>query len=267
MSAATRRLSIRTPKAWATLSAALLLPLVVIDGGVAAGPAAASAICWVGPAVVRGNVWLLADSFGSRVATRSFSYGRAGDQPFFGSWDAFSVDSAPGVVRGTTWYLRRSQSGGPADITFTYGRVGDIHVVGDWNGDGTVTPGVVRGNTWYLRNSNSSGPADVTFTFNAPGIPTVYDILGQPTSVATFNAGTWSVRTEKTTGPADFTLHFGQAGDLPLGGGYYLPAPDCTSPSLALVRANIWHIDAPGHNLDGNFPYGRVGDRFLSQHY
>ena len=267
MTAATRRLSIRTPKAWAAVSAALLLPLVVIDGGVTASPAAASAICWAGPAVVRGNVWFLAPGYGSRFATSSFSYGRAGDQPFFGHWDGFSVNSAPGVVRGATWYLRRSQSSGPADITFTYGRVGDIHVVGDWNNDGVDTPGVVRGNTWYLRNSNTAGPADVTFTFNAAGIPTVYSQLGLPTMVATFNAGTWSVRAEQTTGPADFTQHFGQVGDFPVGGGFYLPAPDCTSPSLALVRGNIWHVDANGASQDATFPYGRIGDRFLSQHY
>ena len=269
MTAATRRLSSRAPKAWAAVSAALLLPLVVIDGGVTASPASASAICWAGPAVVRGNSWLLGGAYhsgGSQVATRSFSYGRAGDQPFFGQWDSRSVSSAPGVVRGATWYLRRTQSSGPANITFTYGRIGDIHVVGDWNGDGIDTPGVVRGNTWYLRNSNTPGPADVTFTFNAAGTPTVYHLLGQPTAVATFNAGTWSVRTEQTTGPADFTARWGQAGDFPLGGGFYVSDPDCTSPSLGYVRSNGWHISGD-QNAPTTFGYGRPGDRFLSQHY
>jgi hypothetical protein len=270
MTAATRRLSARTPTAWGALTAALLFPLVLVDGGVAASPASASAICWAGPAVVRGNLWLLGGAYhsgGSQHAARSFSYGRAGDQSFFGRWDLNSASSAPGVVRGATWYLRRSQSSGPADITFTYGRPGDIHVVGDWNGDGIDTPGVVRGNTWYLRNSNTSGPADVTFTFNAPGTPTVYYLLGQPTAMATFNAGTWSVRTEQTNGPADFTVHWGQAGDTPLVGGFYVAAPDCTSPSVAVVRGNVWHVDGNAPGQETAFGYGRAGDRFVSQHY
>jgi hypothetical protein len=249
------------------IAAALLTPALVVGGTVLASPASALPTCWIGPAVVRGNLWLLADTgYGpqTHVATRSFSYGRAGDQPFFGAWNIHSGSSSPGVVRGATWYLRLSQSSGPADITFTYGRPGDIHVIGDWNGDGIDTPGVVRGNTWYLRNSNTSGPADVTFTFNAPGIPTTWTgPEGGPTAVATFNAGTWSVRKEQTSGPADFTQQFGQAGDIPLVNGDYIPAPDCTSPSLAFVRANIWHISDQGGQV--TFSYGRVGDRFLAQ--
>ncbi len=269
MTALTRRPSIRTPKTWAALSAALLLPLLVIDGGVTASSASASAVCWVGPAAVRGNSWYLGSVYrtaSSLVATHGFAYGRSGDQPFFGHWDAFSANSAPGVVRGATWYLRRTQSAGPADITFTYGRVGDIHVVGDWNDDGIDTPGVIRGNTWYLRNSNTSGPADVTFTFTAPGTPTVYDLLGQPTAVATFDAGTWYVRTQQTSGPASFTLHWGQAGDLPIGGGEYVSDPDCTSPSLAVTRGNSWHISGD-QSAPTTFTFGRSTDRFLSQHY
>jgi hypothetical protein len=251
------------------IAAALLTPALVVGGTVLASPASALPTCWIGPAVVRGNLWLLADTgYGpqTHVATRSFSYGRAGDQPFFGAWNIHSGSSSPGVVRGATWYLRLSQSSGPADITFTYGRPGDIHVIGDWNGDGIDTPGVVRGNTWYLRNSNTSGPADVTFTFNATGTPTVYYLFGQPTAVATFNAGTWSVRTEQTTGGADFTINYGQAGDTPLGGGLYVAAPDCTSPSVAVVRGNAWHIDGNG-SPDTTFTFGRATDHFLAQHY
>jgi hypothetical protein len=251
-------------------AAVLLVPAVVVGGTVLASPASAVPGCWVGPAVVRGNAWYV-NNFGYRNATsivagQGFSYGRAGDEPFFGHWDAASVQSAPGVVRGATWYLRRTRTSGPANITFTYGRPGDIHVVGDWNGDGIDTPGVVRGNTWYLRNSNTSGPADVTFTFNATGTPTVYYLFGQPTAVATFNAGTWSVRTEQTTGGADFTINYGQAGDTPLGGGLYVAAPDCTSPSVAVVRGNAWHIDGNG-SPDTTFTFGRATDHFLAQHY
>ncbi len=259
----------------------LLLPLVaVIGGGAIASPAWASPSCWAGPAVVRGNLWLLGDGYqpsGSEVASRSFSYGRVGDQPFFGRWDSRSANSAPGVVRGATWYLRRTQSSGVADMTFTYGRVGDIHVVGDWNGDGVDTPGVVRGKTWYLRNSNTAGPANVTFTFNAPGVPTVFRLFAPtsntqvagPTEVATFDAGTWYVRSLQTTGPADYTVHYGQAGDFPLGGGDYIQSPDCTSPSVAVVRGNVWHLSSGSNtnNPDWVFSYGRAGDRFLSQHY
>jgi hypothetical protein len=239
----------------------LLVPLLAVAEGSAAS---AAPICWAGPAVVRGNLWLLGSGYGTQTASRSFGYGRAGDRPFFGHWDARSALSAPGVVRGRTWLLRRSQSSGVANITFTYGREGDIPIVGDWNGDGIDTPGVVRGTTWYLRNHNSGGVADITFTFNAPGSPTTYGNLGGPPLVATFDAGTWHVRRQYTTGGADFTQQWGQAGDIPLEAGFYLQ--DCTSTYLAVVRGNVWHIGFPGGNRVA-FGYGRAGDIFLTQHY
>lgn len=264
--ASLRRLGRRFRLRRSPLIGALLLPLVVVvDGGAVSTPAQASPSCWVGAAVVRGNAWYLAPNYGTGVATRSFGYGTTGDVPFFGHWDGKAAQSAPGVVRGRTWYLRRSQTSGPAEIAFAYGRTGDIPVVGDWNGDGIDTPGVVRGRTWYLRNSNTPGPADVSFTFNAPGTPTVEFGLGYTWAV-TFDAGTWYVRQLQTSGPANFTEHFGQAGDIPLAGGLYIPAPDCTSPSFAVVRGNVWHISGNG-GPDAVFGFGHPGDRFLGQHY
>jgi hypothetical protein len=229
-----------------------------------AGSSAASAapVCWAGPAVVRGNLWLLGSGYYTQSAQRSFSYGRAGDHPFFGRWDVGSVSSAPGMVRGATWLLRRSQSSGAADLTFTYGRVGDIPVVGDWDGDGIDTPGVVRGTTWYLRNKNSGGLADVTFTFDVPGSPTAYPNFGGPSGVATFDAGTWYVRFAHTTGPAERTEQWGQAGDIPIEPGFHVGNPDCISAGLAVVRGNVWHI-----TRSTDFGYGQVGDFFLTQHY
>jgi hypothetical protein len=230
-----------------------------------AAPARAAPVCWAGPAVVRGNLWLLGNGYTSQRAARSFAYGRAGDHPFFGHWDGRSVQSAPGVVRGATWLLRRSQTGGPADLSFTYGRVGDVPVVGDWNGDGIDTPGVVRGTTWFLRNRNNGGPADVTFTFDAVGSPTTFAQLGGPTWVAAFDAGAWHVRQSQTSGPADFTVQFGQAGDIPLGGGFFVQNPDCTSPSLGVVTdGNVWRLGDAQRAVQ--FGFGHAGDTFLSQH-
>lgn len=247
------------------LTLALAAPLAVVTATVAASPASAVPACWIGPAAVRGNVWYLGVGYaapGNRVATSSFGYGLASDQPFFGHWDQRSSIDAPGVVRGATWFLRRTQTSGPADITFNYGRPGDIHVVGDWNNDGITTPGVVRGQTWYLRNSNTGGNADVVLTFTAPGSPVVSQTFGQGSEIGTFDAGTWYFRNTLTSGPATSTVSFGQAGDIPLGYGNYAPAPDCTSPSLAFVRGNVWHVsNNAGGEWTGSF--GRVGDHFL----
>jgi hypothetical protein len=254
------------------IAATLLSPLFVVAGravpkgvtGKVVAPEAVVSVpaCWTGPAVVRGNRWLLGSGYASQPARRSFTYGLPGDHPFFRHWGARSVSSAPGVVRGgRTWLLRRSQSGGPADITFTYGRTGDIPVVGDWDGDGIDTPGVVRGTTWYLRNHNSSGPAEVTFTFDAPGAPTSFPSFGGPTGVATFDAGTWYVRFQHTTGPPELSKGWGHAGDIPIEPGYHIGNPDCTSPGLAVVRGNVWHITG-----GTPFGFGRVGDLFLTQH-
>jgi hypothetical protein len=244
----------------------LLAPLLVVLGAVSTiTTAGASAICWAGPAVVRGNLWLLGNQYANQAASRSFSFGRAGDHPFFGHWDAHAVNSAPGVVRGRTWYLRNTQTTGPANLTFVYGQLGDIPLMGDWNGDGTDTPGVVRGHTWDLRTSNSGGPADITFTFNAPGIPVYTPWVGEAPHPTTFDAGTWYQRNTETSGPADSTYSFGRVGDLPVGVGFFVQNPDCVSPSTTVVRGNSWLINQGANGY--SFSFGRPGDTFLSQHY
>jgi hypothetical protein len=146
----------------------LLAPLLVVLGAVGtATTVGASAICWAGPAVVRGNLWLLGNQYTSQSASRSFSFGRAGDHPFFGHWDAHAVDSATGVVRGHTWYLRNSNSGGPADITFTFNAPG-IPVYTPWVGE-APHPTTFDAGTWYQRNTETSGPADSTYSFGRVG--------------------------------------------------------------------------------------------------
>jgi hypothetical protein len=55
-------------------------------------------------------------------------YGRIGDFPVVGDWDANQAETV-GVVRDRTWLLRNTNSGGSANITFGYGPAGSYPLV------------------------------------------------------------------------------------------------------------------------------------------
>jgi hypothetical protein len=120
------------------------------------------------PAVRRGNVYFLSNSFAGGAADVELTFGRASDEVLVGDWDADGVDSLA-VRRGNSYFLSNTLAGGAADVELAYGRAADRVLVGDWDGDGTDTLGVRRGNAYFLANSFAGGPADVELTYGRSG--------------------------------------------------------------------------------------------------
>jgi surface antigen len=97
----------------------------------------------------------------SPPGVNDFSWGRTGDIPLAGNWDAVGGDTV-GLRRGSTFYLSNYNQAGPPNVrTFSWGRATDIPIVGDWDGDGKDTIGLRRGNRFYLSNNNQANPPGV----------------------------------------------------------------------------------------------------------
>ncbi|HEV3399423.1 MAG TPA: N-acetylmuramoyl-L-alanine amidase, partial [Actinomycetes bacterium] len=105
-------------------------------------------------------------SASARVFT-SYRWGRSGDIPVVGDWDANGTWT-PAAVRAGVWSIRNSNATGAADTTVTFGGSGDRYLAGDWDGDGDFTPGVQRKGTFWLRNTGGSGPSEVRVRFGRP---------------------------------------------------------------------------------------------------
>lgn len=112
-----------------------------------------------------GDGWPTAATFNTSTAVFSspevgtYRYGRPGDTPLVGDWDADGRDELA-AHRGPYMYFKYTMSGGDADVTIYYGRAGDTVVVGDWDQDGRDTVAVHRGDYLYVKNTLRSGDAD-----------------------------------------------------------------------------------------------------------
>lgn len=64
-------------------------------------------------------------------AEQDVAYGREGDKPVVGDWNADGSDT-PGVKRGNEWLLRSEAGGGNADLAHAFGTAGDAPLA--WRG-------------------------------------------------------------------------------------------------------------------------------------
>jgi hypothetical protein len=119
--------------------------------------------------------WRRTNTAAPSSTPETFSYGRTGDRPVTGDWNADGRDSA-GAVRTTSdgrleWHLPGYSA--PA----LFGRAGDIPVPGDWDGDGHDTPGVARVANgrlvWYFTNRNTDPTVSSTLVYGSVvgGVP------------------------------------------------------------------------------------------------
>ena len=95
------------------------------------------------PAVRRGNVFYLKNSFAGGEADIVLGYGRATDAVYAADWDGDGLDTLV-VRRGNTYYFSDTFEGGIASRERTFGRADDATVVGDWTGSGSDSIGVAR---------------------------------------------------------------------------------------------------------------------------
>ena len=147
----------------------------------------------------------------------SYRWGRSGDIPVVGDWDADGTQTVgvvrPNAARNSNHLLLRNSDGSVLDVW--YGRHGDRILVGDWNGDGTWTPAAVRSGVWSLRNSNSTGPADATVSFGRSGdryLAGDWDGDGDFTP-GVQRAGTFWLRNSGGSGPSEVHVRFGYPSD------------------------------------------------------
>ncbi len=99
-------------------------------------------------------------------------------------------------------------------------------LLGDWDCDGVDTVAMYRPGNGFVsvRNSNEFGFADEEFFYGIPGDRVVlgdWDRDGDET-VAIFRPqdGRWYLSNENVQGPAASACEFGEAGWLPLAGGF-----------------------------------------------
>ncbi|AWE43063.1 MULTISPECIES: 5'-nucleotidase C-terminal domain-containing protein [unclassified Actinobaculum] len=116
------------------------------------------------PAVKRGELYFISDSFDGGAATTVFAYGRESDTPLVGDWDGDGKDTIA-VRRGNTVYINNTLSGGNASEVFHFGRATDEALAGDFDGDGKDTVAVKRANGYYIKNELAGGNADYSFAF------------------------------------------------------------------------------------------------------
>ncbi|HTW15585.1 MAG TPA: alginate lyase family protein [Nocardioides sp.] len=123
-----------------------------------------------GPAVRRGNTFLLRNSSSLGSWDVALSWGRPTDVPLVGDWDGDGIDTI-GLKRDNTYFLRATND--PANglhQILTWGAASDIPVVGNWNGtvdpitgetlgDDTIGTKSKDGNTYRLAADNSPTPA------------------------------------------------------------------------------------------------------------
>lgn len=96
-----------------------------------------------------------------------FSFGRAGDLPLAGDWNADSIDSV-GVFRPDVAgaMLLANNPFNIADITFNFGEDGDLPIGGDWTATGQDIVGIFRPTlaTMFLANEFENN-ADIIFLY------------------------------------------------------------------------------------------------------
>lgn len=208
---------------------------VVLGAALVTGPTSATAAGPAKPAIFHNGVWHLRTSLTSGPDTATFAYGRNGDVPVMGDWNADGGDTVgiarfpAGATGSFTWFLRNSNTAGAATVTpFQFGavrfvavdRLGSIPIVGDWDGDGDDTVGVAQfgdnltgGITFQLRNSNTAGPPDIVVTYGRTDLD--YPIVGDWDGDGTDTVGVsrapnrWLLRNSNSGGPADISFAFG----------------------------------------------------------
>lgn len=216
------------------------------------------------PAVVRESTWHLDDDLAGGAAIDTFRFGRTGDIPLFGDWNA-DRRLTPGVWRSTaaTFYLRNEYAGGEADSSFRYGRPGDLPVTGDFNGDGRTDLGIVRGREWHL-DVDRDGHAELVFSYGlTDDVPVVGDWNGDGRATAgVFRDGVWHLRNSTGGGAADLSFRYGRDGDEPVVGRW--TQDDADRPGV--VRGSTWHLryDLAGGTANRTFAYGSIGDTPLT---
>jgi hypothetical protein len=166
--------------------------------------------------VVDRATWKLRPGLSGGKPSRTFTFGRVGDQHLMGDWDGDGVKT-PAVFRNGRWFVRRGWAQS-TQVSLSFGARGDLAVAGDWDGDGKDSIGVFRRGRWFLRNSLTTGTADRDFSFGpANARPVVGDWDGDGVdTIATFASGRWAFRNANSAGAAVRTFRFGRAGDLPL---------------------------------------------------
>jgi PKD repeat protein len=224
--------------------------------------------------VVRSNTtWLLDKSGDGKygVGDLTYSFGKAGDVPVTGDWDADGAAEI-GVVRsGTTWLLDKSGDGkyGAGDLTYSFGKAGDKPVTGDWDADIATEIGVVRSNTtWLLDKSGDGkyGAGDLTYSFGKAGdVPVTgdWDADGAVEIGVVRSNTTWLLDKsgDGKYGAGDLTYSFGKAGDKPVTGDW---DADITT-EIGVVRSNTsWLLDKSGDGKYGagdlTYTFGKAGD-------
>lgn len=96
-----------------------------------------------------------------------FSFGRSGDLPLAGDWDADTIDTVgvfrPGVA-GTM--LLANEFINVADITFSFGEAGDLPFGGDWTAQGIDIVGIFRPSLAMMFLANEfENNADIIFFY------------------------------------------------------------------------------------------------------
>lgn len=195
----------------------------------------------------------------SAYASSVFTYGRGGDDTFFGDWNGDSFDT-PLIVRDAYFHLRNSNSSGPADIVFRYGRPGDAVLVGDWDGDGKDTLAVRRGATYYVKNTLVGGEADIVFTYGrSDDVVLVGDWDGNGAdTLAVRRESTYHVKNLLAGGSADYQFDHGTVADIVLVGDWDGDGSD----TLGIRRdaTNSLTNSISGGEPDIVFSYGRPSD-------
>ncbi|MEO6711896.1 MAG: hypothetical protein ABIM89_00535 [Mycobacteriales bacterium] len=211
--------------------------LALVVAAAVTSPAPAAAAGAAKPAIFHEGTWYLRNATTAGPASATFRYGRAGDLPVMGDWNADGNDTVglarfPASVTGMfTWYLRDANSAGSATVTpFQFGtvrfvavdRLGSIPIVGDWDGDGDDTIGVAQFGdnlagpiTFHLRNSNTPGPADIVVSYGRTDrdYPLVGDWDGDGVDTVGVVRGPnlWLLRNSNSNGPADVSFTYGSA--------------------------------------------------------
>jgi len=124
-----------------------------------------------------GPQWLLRNAAWAGPASYAFAYGKPGDYPVVGNWDARGGDSIGVVRRGATslrWLLRNADSAGAVSVDTTYGVAEAYPVTGNWDGRGSDTIGVTApggsgSTTWLLRDAVTPGSPTASFGFGDAG--------------------------------------------------------------------------------------------------
>lgn len=211
--------------------------VALLVAGVVAAPGPAAAAGAAKPAIFHDGTWYLRNSATSGPANTTFRYGRGGDLPVMGDWNADGNDTVglaripAGATGSFTWHLRDSNTAGAATVTpFEFGtirfvavdRLGSIPIVGDWDGDGDDTVGVAQFGdnlagpiTFHLRNSNTAGPADVVVSYGRTDrdFPIVgdWDGDGDDTVGVTRGPNLWLLRNANSNGAANLSFSFGNS--------------------------------------------------------